>query len=69
MDFLWLLNGQEAPDHATIARFRTGRCKDALEDLFYQFVAKLEKMGEVDHKTVFIDGTKIESAAGRYTFC
>ena len=26
-------------------------------------------MGEVDHKTVFIDGTKIESAAGRYTFC
>ena len=23
----------------------------------------------MDHKTVFIDGTKIESAAGRYTFC
>ena len=26
-------------------------------------------MGETDHQTVFIDGTKIESAAGRYTFC
>ena len=60
VDFLWLLDGQEAPDHATIARFRTGRCKDALEDLFYQLVAKLENMGEVDHQTVFIDGTKIE---------
>ena len=41
VDFLWLLDDQEAPDHATIARFRTGRCKDALEDLFYQLVAKL----------------------------
>ena len=69
VDFMWLLDGQEAPDHATIARFRTGRCKEALEDLFYQLVAKLENMGEVDHQTVFIDGTKIESAAGRYTFC
>ncbi len=69
VDFMWLLDGQEVPDHATIARFRTGRCKEALEDLFYQFVAQLEKMGEVDHQTVFIDGTKIESAAGRYTFC
>ena len=69
IDFLWLLDGQKAPDHATIARFRTGRCRDALEDLFYQLVAKLENMGEVDHKTVFIDGTKMESAAGRYTFC
>ncbi len=69
MDFLWLLDGQGAPDHATIARFRTGRCKEALEDLFYQQVSKLERMGEVDHKTVFIDGSKMESAAGRYTFC
>ena len=29
---------------------------------------KLEEMGEVDHRTVFIDGTKLESCAGRYTF-
>lgn len=69
VDFMWLLDGQEAPDHATIARFRTGRCKEAIEDLFYQFVSRLEHMGEVNHQTVFIDGTKIESAAGRYTFC
>ena len=69
VDFMWLLDGQEAPDHATIARFRTGRCREALEDLFYQLISRLEIMGETDHKTVFIDGTKIESAAGRYTFC
>ena len=28
----------------------------------------LEAQGEVDHKSVFIDGTKLESRAGRYTF-
>ena len=31
-------------------------------------VKKLEDMDETDHKTVYIDGTKLESAAGRYTF-
>ena len=25
-------------------------------------------MGETDHQTVFVDGTKLESRAGRYTF-
>jgi hypothetical protein len=29
----------------------------------------LEKQGETDHEVVFIDGTKLESSAGRYTFC
>ena len=56
------------PDHSTLARFRTGRCRDALEGLFYQLVGKLEAMGETDHQTVFVDGTKLESRAGRYTF-
>ena len=69
VDFIWLLDGYPAPDHATLARFRTGRCREALEDLFYQYVKLLEKQGETDHETVFVDGTKLESCAGRYTFC
>lgn len=69
IDFKWLLEGQKAPDHATFARFRTGRCVEAVEDLFYQYVQLLEKQGETDHETVFVDGTKLESSAGRYTFC
>lgn len=68
VDFMWLLDGEDAPDHSTIARFRTGRCGEAAEDLFYQFVRKLEEQGETDRETVFIDGTKLESRAGRYTF-
>ena len=69
IDFKWLLGDEKVPDHATFARFRTGRCADAVEDLFYQYVRLLEKQGETDHETVFVDGTKLESAAGRYTFC
>lgn len=68
VDFMWLLGDEKAPDHSTLARFRTGRCREVLEGLFYQLVRKLEEMGETDHRTVFVDGTKLESRAGRYTF-
>lgn len=68
VDFMWLLENEKAPDHTTFSRFRTGRCAEAVEDLFYQYVSYLEAQGEVDHKSVFVDGTKLESRAGRYTF-
>ncbi len=68
IDFKWLLWDEAVPDHSTISRFRTGRCAEAVEDLFYQYVRYLEAQGETDHETVFIDGTKLESRAGRYTF-
>ena len=67
VDFMWLLEDENVPDHATFARFRK-RCTKEIEDLFYQYIRLLEEQGETDHETVFIDGTKLESAAGRYTF-
>ena len=68
LNFMWLLAGQKAPDHSTIARFRTGFASEAMEDLFYQFVRKLSDMEELSKETVFIDGTKIEACANKYTF-
>lgn len=68
IDFMWLLEGERVPDHNTFARFRTGRLGEAVEDLFYQHVRRLETMSETDHEAVFVDGTKIESFANRYTF-
>ena len=47
---------------------QTDLCECEIHHLFYQFVRKLEEVGETDHKAVFIDGTKLESRAGRYTF-
>ena len=52
----------------TIARFQKERLVDVIEDLFYQFTDKLMQMGEVSFANVFIDGTKIEANANRYSF-
>jgi len=68
INFMWLLAGQKAPDHSTIARFRTGFLAEACEDLFYQMVRRLAQMGELSRETVFIDGTKLEACANKYTF-
>src|SRR5699024_8295103 len=50
------------------ARFRSGKARQAIEDLFYQFVKRLAAEQEIEYEEVFIDGTKIESMANRYTF-
>lgn len=68
INFMWLLAGQKAPDHSTIARFRTGFLLEACEDLFYQMVRRLNNAGELSTETVFIDGTKLEASANKYTF-
>ena len=68
INFMWLLAGQKAPDHSTIARFRTGFLAEACENLFYQMVRRLAEMGEISKETVFIDGTKLEACANKYTF-
>ena len=66
--FMWLLSGEPAPSHATISRFQDERLTEAIEGLFYQFVEKLFELGEVKFKNLFVDGTKIEAYANKYTF-
>lgn len=68
INFMWLLAGHKAPDHSTIARFRTGFLADACENLFYQMVRRLAQAQELSRETVFIDGTKLEACANKYTF-
>lgn len=68
INFMWLLCGQKAPDHNTINRFRSGQLKEVMDDLFYQLVNKLGDMGEIAYENVFIDGTKIEANANKYSF-
>ena len=66
--FMWLLDGAPAPSDSTISRFMRGHLAKVIEDLFYQFVAKLYEMGEVKYRNLFVDGTKIEAYANKYTF-
>jgi len=66
--FMWLLEGAKAPDHNTIARFRSKRIAMAAEELFYQFVKLLQDRHEIEFDNLFVDGTKIEANANRYSF-
>lgn len=65
--FMWL-SGMSRPDHNTINRFRSQRLNGELKSIFTQIVLLLEKEGLVSLETTFVDGTKIEANANRYTF-
>lgn len=63
-----LLEGMPDPDHATIARFISLHFSAYAKVLLAQMSDLLYLLGEISGKTIFIDGTKIESAANKYTF-
>ena len=68
VNYMWL-SGMSRPDFRTINRFRSGRLADGRFDgLFRQVVLLLNAEGLVSLKVQYIDGTKIESVANRYTF-
>ncbi len=48
--------------------FRGKRLKGHIQGLFADVVHLLAELGYVSLKVQYVDGTKIESAAGRYTF-
>ncbi|MCC8188087.1 MAG: transposase [Bacteroides sp.] len=65
--FLWL-TGINSPDHNTINRFHSGRLSGVLKEVFATIVNFLVEEGLVSLDKVYTGGTKIESAANRYTF-
>ncbi|WP_406844377.1 IS1182 family transposase [Flavobacterium soyae] len=67
INFMWL-SGMSQPDHNTINRFRSQRLNGQIKEIFTQIVLLLEREGIVNLKTAFVDGTKIEANANRYTF-
>ena len=68
INFMYLLEGAKAPDHNTIARFRSTRLEGIVEGLFNQVVHLLKDYGELSCENLFVDGTKIEANANKYTF-
>jgi Transposase and inactivated derivatives len=68
INFMYLLGRRKVPDHATIARFRSERLREVVAEMFIQLVGKLAEVGELSKASVFIDGTKLEANANRYSF-
>lgn len=64
--YIWL-SGYEKPDFITINRFRN-RVKEEINKIFTQLVLLLAERGYVSLDVEYVDGTKIESKANKYTF-
>lgn len=65
--FMWLA-GMKQPDFRTINYYRGKRLKEGFDSVFTQVVQLLYEKGFVSLKVQYIDGTKIESVANKYTF-
>ena len=68
INYMYLLEGRQVPDHATIARFRTKHFGPCAQQLLSQMTQFLHELGQITEEEAFIDGTKIEANANRYTF-
>ena len=67
--FMYVLQGKKAPDHNRFWSFIKHRLQgEVAEHLFYQLCNYLYEAGETDLSNLFIDGTKIEANANRYSF-
>ena len=64
--YIWL-SGYQRPDFATINRFRN-RVKNEIRHIFTLLVLILVEKGFVTLEVEYLDGTKIESKANKYTF-
>lgn len=64
--YIWLA-GNERPDFITINRF-CNRVKEEINNVFTQLVLVLADRGLVSLEVEYIDGTRIESKANKYTF-
>ena len=64
--FIWLA-GYDQPDHKTINNFRN-RVKEEIDNVFTQLVLILAERGFISLEVEYIDGTKMESKANKYTF-
>jgi transposase len=65
INFMWLLEGYTAPDHNAVARFIAAV---DMNSVLVKVNKLLLELDELKFENAFIDGTKIEANANRYTF-
>lgn len=65
--FMYLINGMAAPSHTLINNVMN-EIKEKLDSLFVEINQEIMKREEIDLERIYIDGTKIEADANKYTF-
>lgn len=66
--FIWLTQGEQPKRDAFYDFINKKLTPEILDDLNYQLLRRLKKEGLITLESLFIDGTKIEANANRYTF-
>jgi len=64
---MWLTD-ELKPSHQSIKTFMDRYLVDGIEKIFYELNEYLIKKEEIDTTKLYIDGTKVESRANKYTF-
>jgi transposase len=65
--FIWLAGGNK-PDFRTVNNFRSCHLKECIQDVFSETVGILVEEGYIGLRKYFVDGTKIEANANKYSF-
>ena len=66
--FIWLSQGEQPKRDAFYDFINKKLTPEILDELNYQLLRRLKKEGLITLEALFIDGTKIEANANRYTF-
>jgi transposase len=67
INFMWLA-GSNRPNFRTINRFRRSVLGDLIEEVFVELNTLLIAEGYINMKDYFLDGTKLEANANKYSF-
>lgn len=65
--FMWI-SGKNTPNFRTINRFRSEKMKDHVESIFASVIKLLIEQEYIKFENYFLDGTKIEANANKYSF-
>jgi len=66
--YIWLLDGEHAPSYATVCNFLNKDVGKNIETLFRDINSYVFEMENTDLNHIYIDGTKIEANANKYTW-
>lgn len=66
--YIWLLGDEPAPSHMTVCNFLDLYVGEKIGDLFNDINKHLFEKEGVDLNCLYIDGTKIEANANKYTW-
>jgi len=69
INFMFLLEGLPAPNHATFARFWSIHFAPCAKRILAEMSNALFDLGGISGETIFIDGTKIEACSNKIYLC